>query len=108
MLPHIIAPQSSVPSWSIPKNIQLAGPNFNTTQKVDILLSTVFYVFSTIVNWTNPASVRQTVLGWITAGKIEESTTTSAMCWVLSNECTNFGSWADIRRIGEIRSHVKN
>jgi len=59
-------------SWKVPKNIELADPNFNVPCKVDLLLGTEWFIHlmveGQIKSTLEVPVVQNTVLGWIISG----------------------------------------
>ncbi|XP_025191576.1 uncharacterized protein LOC112591858 [Melanaphis sacchari] len=72
-----LPPQNIKTICNTPDNIELADPQFNTPQKVDILLgATHFYEFlcdGQIRPSTNGPLFQETVFGWVAAGSISEN-----------------------------------
>uniref|UniRef100_A0A0K8UIW6 Uncharacterized protein n=1 Tax=Bactrocera latifrons TaxID=174628 RepID=A0A0K8UIW6_BACLA len=63
----------NVNCWKLPHNIELAGPEFHKSKKVDILLGaeTFFDLLAVgqIKNGPNQPTLQKTLLGWIVSGK---------------------------------------
>jgi len=72
-------------SWKVPKNIELADPNFNVPSKIDMLLGAEWFfhlmVEGQIKSTLEVPVVQNTVLGWIISGGRNVSHTSSENCF---------------------------
>lgn len=94
VLPKIVNHQPSmllnVSSWSIPKNIPLADPNFNQPGQIDVLLGAEFFYqvlsIGQIKLSDNLPSLQNTVFGWVVSGKVNQLEKVTATCCVFSED----------------------
>ncbi|XP_062541979.1 uncharacterized protein LOC134209977 [Armigeres subalbatus] len=84
-------PSANLPvaHWKIPKDIQLADPNFNSSNQVDLLIGAEhFYRFlfereiKRIKLGPGLPMLINSVFGWIVSGKVSETSTKTVSCCV--------------------------
>ncbi|GBP02363.1 hypothetical protein EVAR_101193_1 [Eumeta japonica] len=94
VIPNIVSPQPAksfdTSEWNLPKNINLADPCFNQTDKIDLLIGAEFYhqlmrPQQIKINQNLPI-LQNTTLGWIITGKLQENYNNLVTCAVLTSE----------------------
>ncbi|XP_059223205.1 uncharacterized protein LOC131996995 [Stomoxys calcitrans] len=101
LLPRITTPKPDrhfdVSSWSIPKNIILADPDFNTPGRIDLLLGAEIFLdllcVGRIMLQPDLPRLQKTRLGWIVSGKAAECSVPFRSHSLMINSCES----ADIK-----------
>lgn len=94
IIPKIVSNQPmqflSTEAWGIPQDVVLADPDFYKPGRIDCLLGAeVFFELlrdGQIKLAENLPILRNSVLGWIVAGKVETSTTNKATCGICTSK----------------------
>jgi hypothetical protein len=98
----------NIRSWQIPKDVVLADPQFDIPQQIDMLIGAELF-FDV---WTNQQikmqkdlpSLRETVFGWVVAGKTNQSDTKSFVTTTFCACVTNNQLQDQLKRFWEIEN----
>lgn len=115
VLPRIIAPQPSqfinIDEWPLPKNLMLADPTFNRSNKIDILLGAEHYHQLLAIGQIRLSPqlpiLQNTVLGWVVAGKINRERSTNASCGICTEDDRLEASIARLWELDEVTTTKK-